>query len=130
MSRKYSYKQFEGRYIKKKKKNSFFIWINRSNNSSRFTTEDEKNNIVYLQDRPAILVSSTSWSEDENFTLLFDALKSMFRLWFFLWNKKISFLEYASQEMKNLPSIVCIVTGKKYFNIERFDGKHSFVCLL
>lgn len=25
------------------------------------------------------------------------------------------FLEYASHEMNNLPSIVCIVTGKKYF---------------
>ncbi len=50
------------------------------NNSSRFTSEDEKNNIGYLQDRPAILVSSTSWSEDENFALLFDALKGMFQI--------------------------------------------------
>lgn len=62
MYTKYSYKQFQGK----------------SNTSSRFTSIDEKNNIVYEQDRPAILVSSTSWSEDENFALLFDALKSMF----------------------------------------------------
>jgi len=59
--KKYSYQQFQGR----------------SNNSSRFTIEDERNNIVYLQDRPVILVSSTSWSEDENFALLFDALKKI-----------------------------------------------------
>ncbi|CAF1540956.1 unnamed protein product, partial [Rotaria sordida] len=63
------------------------------NNSTRFTKEDETNNIVCLQDRPAILLSSTSWSEDENFALLFDALK-----------------KYGSSEMNNLPSIVCIVT--------------------
>jgi beta-1,4-mannosyltransferase len=56
------------------------MWINRANNSSRFTSEDQENNIKYLNDRPAILVSSTSWSEDENFTLLFDALKSMFEI--------------------------------------------------
>jgi hypothetical protein len=35
----------------------------------------------------------------------------------------LSFLEYGSYELKNLPSIVCIVTGKTYFIIlfsERF----------
>jgi hypothetical protein len=64
MNAKYSYKQFQGK----------------SNTSSRFTSENERNNVVYVQDRPAILVSSTSWSEDENFALLFDALKSMFRI--------------------------------------------------
>ncbi|CAF0871537.1 unnamed protein product [Rotaria sordida] len=79
MNTQYSYQSFQGR----------------SNNSTRFTKEDETNNIVCLQDRPAILVSSTSWSEDENFALLFDALK-----------------KYGSSEMNNLPSIVCIVTGK------------------
>ena len=62
MATKYSYPQFQGT----------------ANNSTRFTGEDEKNNAVYLPKRPAIVVSSTSWSEDENFALLFDALKSMF----------------------------------------------------
>lgn len=88
--------------------------INRSTDSSRFTSEDEKNNAVYLQDRPAILVSSTSWSEDENFALLFDALKSMFGIDFIEINSKDLLFpsEYAGDNMKNLPSIVCIVTGK------------------
>jgi len=47
-----------------------------SSGSSRFTRENETNKIEYVKDRPVILVSSTSWSEDENFALLFDALKS------------------------------------------------------
>jgi len=100
MNSKYSYKQFQGK----------------SNTSSRFTSEDERNNIVYVQDRPASLVSSTSWSEDENFALLFDALKSMFRIRCYrqIQSLTIIFLVYGSHEMNNLPSIVCIVTGKNY----------------
>jgi beta-1,4-mannosyltransferase len=66
MATKYSYPQFQG-----------------TNNSSRFTGEDEKNNVVYLPNRPAIVVSSTSWSEDENFALLFDALKSVLKRFVF-----------------------------------------------
>jgi len=79
MADKYGYKQFQGS----------------SSGSSRFTRENETNKIEYVKDRPVILVSSTSWSEDENFALLFDALKT-----------------YGSNEMSDLPSIVCIVTGK------------------
>ena len=59
---------------------SCLIRINRSANASRFTSEDQENNITYLHNRPAIIVSSTSWSEDENFALLFDALKSKFSI--------------------------------------------------
>ncbi|CAF0758519.1 unnamed protein product [Adineta steineri] len=95
MSTKYSYKQFQGK----------------SDDSTRFTSEDEKNNVTYVKDRPAILVSSTSWSEDENFTLLFDALK-----------------QYGSDDMTNLPSIVCIVTGKgplKDQFIEQVEREHE-----
>ncbi|CAF0918519.1 unnamed protein product [Adineta ricciae] len=79
MFTKYKYTQFQGE----------------SEESSRFIHEDKQNNIVFAPDRPAIVVSSTSWSEDEKFELLFDALK-----------------RYGSHEKTKLPSIVCIVTGK------------------
>lgn len=89
MTDKYGYKQFQGR------EESLNSEISSSNRSTRFTRENEKNTIEYIKDRPTIVVSSTSWSEDENFELLFDALKI-----------------YGSNELTSLPSIVCIVTGK------------------
>ncbi|CAF0784449.1 unnamed protein product [Didymodactylos carnosus] len=75
MYQQYGFKQFEGRM----------------NDCTRFTTSDKS----FIKDRPAILVSSTSWSPDENFQVLFDALK-----------------QYDTSDINNLPSIVCIITGK------------------
>ena len=53
-----------------------FFSFGSSKESSRFTELNEAGEIVYSPNRPAIVVSSTSWSEDENFEVLFNALKS------------------------------------------------------
>ncbi|XP_003390371.1 PREDICTED: chitobiosyldiphosphodolichol beta-mannosyltransferase-like [Amphimedon queenslandica] len=49
-------------------------------------------------DRPFLLVSSTSWTEDEDFSILLKALEI--------------YEEKAKDPGNNLPTIVCIITGK------------------
>ena len=105
MNDKYHSKPFAGKYddtwvvlIVSASLCFFFFSLKRSPHTTRFTQENEQGQCSYLPDRPAIIVSSTSWSEDEDFTLLFDALKrnelwwvvsivfwtisSLFRIWF------------------------------------------------
>merc|ERR1719391_1000242 len=48
--------------------------------------------------RPAVLVSSTSWTEDEDFSILVEALQS--------------YEESASSREDRLPDLVCVITGK------------------
>lgn len=47
--------------------------------------------------RPAVLVSSTSWTEDEDFSILVEALQAY---------------EESANSGKRLPDLVCIITGK------------------
>lgn len=54
--------------------------------------------VKYRQDRPAVLVSSTSWTEDENFDILFNALE--------IYN------EQAEKENGTLPTLLVLITGK------------------
>jgi len=42
---------------------------------SKFTDEGPDGVVAQKQTRPAILMSSTSWTEDEDFSILLDALK-------------------------------------------------------
>lgn len=49
--------------------------------------------------RPAILITSTSWTEDEDFELLLEALK--------LYDQRLS-----DDSLARLPDILCVVTGK------------------
>jgi len=53
-------------------------------------------------DRPAILVSSTSWTADEDFSILLDALSK--------YEKEACLL--ADNYQHRLPKVLCIVTGK------------------
>lgn len=88
-------------------------WLN--SNETRFTMADPMNRdvIVPRPGRPAIIMSSTSWTEDEDFGLLLDALK--------LYNEEKKLQHLASRTIHRvydfgvndyLPELVCVITGK------------------
>jgi len=52
---------------------------------------------------PALLVSSTSWTEDEDFGILLSALV--------MYEERIA-LETDSRKTTNLPDVICVITGK------------------
>ena len=62
-------------------------------------TEFDDGKYFWIQQRPAILISSTSWTEDEDFGILLESL-----------------IEYDSavnlEECPNLPKLLCVITGK------------------
>ncbi|XP_057673310.1 chitobiosyldiphosphodolichol beta-mannosyltransferase [Corythoichthys intestinalis] len=63
-----------------------------------FSERDLKNDTVTLRhDRPALLISSTSWTEDEDFSILLQALQE--------------YEDFISAG-QNLPSLICVITGK------------------
>ena len=63
-----------------------------------FTT-NENGVYSWLDNRPALLISSTSWTEDEDFGILLNAL--------------VDYDNVASQETNsNMPNLVCVITGK------------------
>ncbi|XP_027796281.1 chitobiosyldiphosphodolichol beta-mannosyltransferase isoform X1 [Marmota flaviventris] len=65
---------------------------------SAFTEKDARTGVVTrLCRRPALLVSSTSWTEDEDFSILLAALEEF---------------EQRASDGDSLPSVVCVITGK------------------
>ncbi|XP_023567313.1 chitobiosyldiphosphodolichol beta-mannosyltransferase isoform X2 [Octodon degus] len=63
-----------------------------------FTERDAQTRVVTrLCRRPALLVSSTSWTEDEDFSILLAALEKF---------------EQLASDGDSLPSLVCVITGK------------------
>ncbi|XP_032699697.1 chitobiosyldiphosphodolichol beta-mannosyltransferase [Lontra canadensis] len=65
---------------------------------SAFTERDSQSGVVtYLHGRPALLISSTSWTEDEDFSILLAALEKF---------------EQLVLDGESLPSLVCVITGK------------------
>jgi len=65
---------------------------------TRFT-EQSAIGINLRQNRPALLISSTSWTADEDFGMLFDALT--------LYDEKLK-----TKPGTSLPDVVCVITGK------------------
>ncbi|XP_020902415.2 chitobiosyldiphosphodolichol beta-mannosyltransferase [Exaiptasia diaphana] len=63
-----------------------------------FTVRNSLGKVIERDDRPALLVSSTSWTEDEDFSVLLDALED--------------YEKHATDSNSNLPRLVCAITGK------------------
>ncbi|KFW04845.1 Chitobiosyldiphosphodolichol beta-mannosyltransferase, partial [Eurypyga helias] len=87
---------------------------------SAFTERDEVHGrVIKPKGRPALLISSTSWTEDEDFSVLLKALEG------YEW--------YVNQGVR-LPPLVCVITGKgplkDHYNrlINKLDFKHIQFC--
>ncbi|XP_014284928.1 chitobiosyldiphosphodolichol beta-mannosyltransferase [Halyomorpha halys] len=63
--------------------------------STLFTRLREDGTVEMREDRPALLVSSTSWTEDEDFNILFSAL-----------------IDYDKSDRKDIPPLICAITGR------------------
>lgn len=76
-------------------------------NESRFTMPDalNKNVIRWRPNRPAIIISSTSWTEDEDFDILYETLDKYNQCRTEQLADSISSSDY-------LPKLVCVITGK------------------
>lgn len=91
-----------------------------SKDETAFTVSNGNGDAYYLQSRPALVISSTSWTEDEDFGVLLSALEKY---------------EAEVPTRSDLPDIVCIITGKgpmKAFyekKIESQQWKHVSFCL-
>ncbi|XP_053220628.1 chitobiosyldiphosphodolichol beta-mannosyltransferase isoform X1 [Podarcis raffonei] len=85
-----------------------------------FTQLDTRSgNVMHCMGRPALLISSTSWTEDEDFSILLRALEEYER--------------YLNDGAK-LPPLVCVITGKgplkEYYKklIAELHFKHIQIC--
>uniref|UniRef100_A0A8D0HAK6 Chitobiosyldiphosphodolichol beta-mannosyltransferase n=1 Tax=Sphenodon punctatus TaxID=8508 RepID=A0A8D0HAK6_SPHPU len=75
--------------------------------------------VMHIKERPALLISSTSWTEDEDFSILLKALED--------------YEQYINAGAK-LPPLVCVITGKgplkEHYNrlIANINFKHVQIC--
>lgn len=89
-----------------------------SSNSTIFSSSSSTPTIL-LPTRPALLISSTSWTADEDFTILLTALES--------------YELKASLPNSNLPKIMVVITGKGTLKasfekeVERREGNWRYV---
>lgn len=67
-------------------------------NSTAFTTKTLLGEVKLREDRPGMLVSSTSWTPDEDFQILLDAL--------------IHYENAAAEDDVKYPKLICVITGK------------------
>lgn len=71
-------------------------------NETCLTYQDPSDGLIHLKEkRPALIISSTSWTEDEDFSILLKALR--------LYDDVKKSNEGISSQ---IPSVICIITGK------------------
>uniref|UniRef100_A0AAG5CXQ3 Glycosyl transferase family 1 domain-containing protein n=1 Tax=Anopheles atroparvus TaxID=41427 RepID=A0AAG5CXQ3_ANOAO len=63
-----------------------------------FTVKYRSGDVKFLDSRPGVLVSSTSWTPDEDFSILISALDQ--------------YEKAANEQPSHYPRLVCIITGK------------------
>ncbi|KAK5642070.1 hypothetical protein RI129_008237 [Pyrocoelia pectoralis] len=63
-----------------------------------FTVADKGGDVSWRRGRPGLLLSSTSWTEDEDFSILFQALQE--------------YEDTVETQSAVFPSLICIITGK------------------
>ncbi|POI23987.1 hypothetical protein CIB84_012265 [Bambusicola thoracicus] len=107
---------------------------------SAFTERDGKSgDVLKSRGRPALLISSTSWTEDEDFSVLLKALEGYEQYV----NEGVNLpalvcvitgYEQYVNEGVSLPALVCVITGKgplkEYYNglIKKLHFKHIQIC--
>nr|CAB3221163.1 chitobiosyldiphosphodolichol beta-mannosyltransferase-like [Phallusia mammillata] len=65
---------------------------------TRFTVVNSDDSVSFKHDRPALIISSTSWTDDEDFSVLLNALQM--------------YEDHVCSENADLPDILCAITGK------------------
>lgn len=66
--------------------------------NTRFTEISPEGDLQWKLNRPALLISSTSWTEDEDFSVLLEALEE--------------YEEKSKNPDTKLPNLLCVITGK------------------
>ncbi|ESO87135.1 hypothetical protein LOTGIDRAFT_210506 [Lottia gigantea] len=86
-----------------------------------FTIKLSTGILSYQDNRPALVISSTSWTEDEDFGILLTALQD--------------YEKYFEAKDCTLPNVLCVITGKGPFKefykekIEAIEWNHVSFCL-
>lgn len=82
---------------------------------TRFSFRDTEGVAHLRPDRPLLVISSTSWTEDEDFGYLLDALRAY---------DNVAQLSSGTNPITRLPFIFCVITGKgplKSFYLNRIE---------
>ncbi|KAK6169162.1 hypothetical protein SNE40_020263 [Patella caerulea] len=86
-----------------------------------FTIKNSFGELSYQDNRPALIISSTSWTEDEDFGLLLSALQE--------------YEKFVEANDCSLPNVLCVITGKgplkEHYRqkIDDIEWKHVSFCL-
>ena len=76
-----------------------------------------KGKVQFVEDRPILMLSSTSWTPDEDFNILLKAIVKT--------EEKL--IEFQKGKPKNLRKIIFIITGKLHCNIGRGPERDKFM---